>query len=266
MKFSKMSGAGNDFVVLDWTKTPGRPNPSKLAQTLCHRRLGVGADGLLILSKKSGKLRLSYFNSDGSAAFCGNGARCAAWWSYSKGLTKGRKNFTMSTAEGQVDATITGKESVSIAMPQPHDLRLGLKLKAEGQNLTVHAINTGVPHAVVEVTNLEDFPVVAVGRALRRHAAFAPAGANVNFIRTQGKGLEIRTYERGVEDETLACGTGATASALIAASLGYSRSPVQVKVQGGQLSVSFDKKGDAFSNVRLQGPAEIVFEGETHEA
>lgn len=261
MKFWKMSGAGNDFVLLDWTnRKPSQAALAALARALCDRRAGIGADGLLVLAPGP---RLLYFNADGSKAFCGNGARCAAWWLYRRGLTRKAKRFQFETAEGPVAARVVGKELVSIAMPRPHSLRLGLKIKALGRTLRVHAVNTGVPHAVVEVGDVDSVPVFELGRALRRHAAFAPAGANVNFIRAKGGKISLRTYERGVEDETLACGTGATASALVAAARGLARSPVRVRVRGGaDLTIRFKRDGAGYADVWLEGPAQQIFSGE----
>lgn len=263
MKFVKMSGAGNDFVLLDASVERITPKGlSALARRLCDRRWGVGADGLLIVDPSTPS-RLSYLNSDGSRAFCGNGARCAAWWLYEQGRAPLGKEFAIRIDGGTIQARILGPRRVSIAMPQPHSPRLSLRLKAAGKTLTVHALNTGVPHAVVEVKNLEAFPVFEVGRALRRHKAFAPSGANVNFMTARGGRLALRTYERGVEDETLACGTGATASALIASLLGKCRSPASVSVRGGAtLKIHFSREPNGgFKDVWLEGPALTVFNG-----
>ena len=253
LAFSKMSGAGNDFVLLE-AKNPRGPWP-KLARRLCDRREGVGADGLLVLSKTAAL----YFNADGSEAFCGNGARCAAWRLHQLGAPKA---FTFSLSGSPLKARITGREKVAIAMPRPHSIRMGLTLKAAGKDFLVHALDTGVPHAVVEVADLAGFPVFDIGRALRRHKAFAPNGANVNFIAIKRGAVAIRTYERGVEDETLACGTGATASALAAHLLGRAASPTRVLARGGELTISFKKTGPGFDDVWLEGPARVVYIGE----
>lgn len=264
MNFAKMSGAGNDFVLLDWaSKKISLPALKSLARRLCDRKAAIGADGLLVLSRGRKGRRLFYFNADGSQAFCGNGSRCAAWWLYRRGLTGKARAFSFQSSAGLLHARVTGPETVAILMPSPAAVRLGLKLKVLNKTLSVHAINTGVPHAVVPVSHLEDFPVFDFGRALRRHAAFSPAGANVNFMSVKSGRLTIRTYERGVEDETLACGTGAVASALVACLLKKSRSPVSVAVRGkARLTVSFSReKNGAFKNVWLEGPAQVIFEG-----
>lgn len=253
ISFDKMSGAGNDFVV--FAGLPGRAGA--LAKRLCDRRGGVGADGLLVLERGALRPRLSYFNADGSAAFCGNGSRCAAMWLHARGWVKGR-SFSFDTKEGLVEARLIGPERAAVRLPEPKGLRLNLK--AAGRKL--HFIDTGVPHAVVPVSGLESFSVLKEGRALRRHKAFAPAGANVDFISYVKDGLRLRTYERGVEDETQACGTGAAASAVVAAALGRVKSPVSVAVNGGTLRVSFARKSDgSFTDVWLEGPAGFVFSG-----
>ena len=260
MRFFKMSGAGNDFVLVE----PKGPKSSLagLARRLCDRKRGVGADGLLAVERRG--LRLSYFNADGSEAFCGNGSRCAAWWMHAQGLTRGRRDFEFATSEGPLRAKITGRETAAIKMPEPHSIRMGLKLKAAGRSLVAHRLNTGVPHAVVEVEDLDSVPVFELGRALRRHEAFAPAGANADFVRYRARLLFVRTYERGVEAETLACGTGVVACALAGFLLGKVRSPARVRVRGGStMTVSFKPAGGgSFKDVWLEGPAQLVFTGE----
>lgn len=254
--FFKLSAAGNDFILL-----PGAPRRGRaaLARRLCDRRRGIGADGL-ILMKRGRAAAMSYFNADGSSAFCGNGSRAAARWLYDQNWTRGRKEFSLKTASGFVSALITGAGRAAIRMPEPRAIRLGLKIRVLGRSYTAHHINTGVPHAVIEVRGLENLPVKEIGRAIRRHKIFAPQGVNVDFIRIRPGALEIRTYERGVEDETLACGTGSTASALVAFLLGKRRPPVKIKVRGGDiLTVNF-KPG--FKDIWLEGPAQLVYTGQ----
>jgi len=262
LNFFKMSGAGNDFVLLNWPHSSiPRQKIQALARKLCDRRSGVGADGLLLVSGAKKQPRLDYFNADGSEAFCGNGARCAAWWLFSQGGRE--KEFSFESSEGRLQAQVKGPESVAIHMPNPHSTRLNIKLKALGKNLAAHYINTGVPHAVVVVKNLDNFPVFEMGRALRHHKAFAPAGANVDFISLGSKKVFIRTYERGVEDETLACGTGAVAAALIASLLKKWPSSIPVYTRGkDKLEVLFEDSPAGFRNVWLKGPAQIIFQGE----
>lgn len=250
-RFWKLSGAGNDFVLLEGRLAS--PKARSLARRLCDRRAGVGADGLLVASRG----HADYFNADGSRAFCGNGARCAAWWLERRGL--GGTAFTLSGIP--VSAVVRGT-SARIRMPDVTPGRL-LTVSAEGRRWHTAFLDTGVPHAVVRVAAaaLARFPVVAVGRALRRHSAFGPKGANVDFVAAKGRGLAVRTYERGVEDETLACGTGAVAAALAAS--GRRSGPVPVAALGGNLTVSFKARKDGgFTDVWLEGPVRQVFSGE----
>lgn len=272
--FVKMSGAGNDFVLVEspWARSSGL-SPARLARRLCDRRASVGADGLLVIRRRPGRVpELDYYNADGSRAFCANGSRCAAWRMHRLGWAG--RDFSFRTAAGEVSAVIAGRERVRLGMPRAGRVRLGLRLKAAGREWTVHHLDTGVPHAVVAVRGLDAFPVFEVGLALRRHRTFAPAGANVNFIEALPRGngavrgpvVRIRTYERGVEDETLACGTGATASALVVHLLLGWKSPVRLLTRGGELlTVSFppsrDRGRSGFDHVRLEGPAVETFEG-----
>jgi diaminopimelate epimerase len=252
--FWKLTGAGNDFVLL--SGLPKGRSGAALARTLCDRRFGVGADGLIVMTRRGSRVRLDYWNGDGSAAFCGNGSRCAALWTAAKGWTKGRE-FVLDSNRGSLTARLTGKGRAEVVMPAPKGLRLGVNVKTEGRSLQAHYVDTGVPHAVVFVPHIDAVDVPKLGRMLRSHKAFGRAGANVDFVEIKNNLLFIRTYERGVEAETLACGTGVVASAFVARVLGFDRSPVRVVVRGGDaLSVSFD------NGPRLEGPGKIVFSGE----
>ena len=256
LRFWKLSGAGNDFVLLEGRSTAAGP---ALAKRLCDRRRSIGADGLLLVRR--GPLTADYFNADGSRAFCANGTRCAAWWARRRGWAGLR--LTLKTDGGQVPAEIVGTERVRIGMPLPSKLRWNLRLKAVGKAWLVHAVTIGVPHAVVETRGLDRVPVFDVGRALRHHPAFGKAGANVNFVERAGTGLRVRTYERGVEDETLACGTGAVASAFWAHTMRGAQGPIRILTRGGDsLSAGFESNGDRLERAWLEGPAKITFEGE----
>ncbi len=264
LKFTKMNGAGNDFVLLD-NRLRTISLSGKQVARLCDRHRGIGADGLLLVepaSTPSAQLRMRYYNSDGGEAeMCGNGARCFARFAMRLGI--GRDRLAFDTAAGLVVATFEG-ERVRVAMSDPCDLRLAERLALSCGETEVHSINTGVPHAVVLVENVEQADVDGVGREIRRHARFAPSGTNANFVQRLSDGMiRVRTYERGVEAETLACGTGVTACALIAnARLGLT-SPVVVRVQGGDvLEVAFCHEKGRFFNVCLTGPADFSFEGE----
>ncbi len=252
--FWKMSGAGNDFIVLKGLL--GRRG-SRLAQALCDRRSGIGADGLLGLSHSRSGTRIDYWNADGSYAFCGNGTRCGALWARAQGWVNDPR-FRVRTICGTLDVRMTGKQRAEVSMPEPKNLRLGLRLKALGRSHSAHFVDTGVPHAVVFVSNVENVDVKSLGRALRFHPAFGRAGANADFVQIRNGTLHLRTYERGVEDETLACGTGIVAAAAVARARGKAGDRVKVRVRGGEtLRVFFNN-----SQTRLEGPGLITFRGE----
>lgn len=258
LDFVKMNGAGNDFVMLDNRQGSLTLSREQIAR-ICDRHRGVGADGVLIVepAQNGADFRMRYYNADGGEAeMCGNGARCFA--RYAGRFLPGQNTIRFETLAGLITAELLG-ERVRLDMSRPHSHATPVTL--EGHE--VHFINTGVPHAVIFVEDLDNFPVVPTGRMIRQHSHFAPAGTNVNFVQASGNSLAIRTYERGVEDETLACGTGVVASALIHHSLTGHPSPIAVRVRGGDiLEVGFQKQGNDFENVTLTGPAEFVFEGQ----
>lgn len=262
-EFTKMNGAGNDFVLLD-NRAGNLQLTREQVVRLCHRQRGVGADGLMLLVPcKSGKADWAwdFYNSDGSTAeMCGNGARCFA--RYVQRVTGAGGRLTFETLAGVISAEFKG-ERVAIGLTAPHGLRLNEPVALAGGVQVIHSLNTGVPHAVLFVADADRAMVQPLGNEIRFHPHFAPKGTNVNFVQLLGPGrIRVRTYERGVEGETLACGTGVTASALIASRLHGFTSPVQVQVQGGdQMEVGFMEKGSAFSDVRLTGPADFAFEG-----
>lgn len=263
LEFTKMNGAGNDFVLLDNREGRVEITPA-LVERVCDRHVGVGADGLIgLISCASGKADWAwqFFNSDGSSAdMCGNGARCFA--RYVQRLTGASDRLTFETAAGIIGARLEGNLA-TVDLTQPVDLHLNKALELSSSVEQVHSFNTGVPHAMIFVADADQAMVSSLGREIRHHTHFAPSGTNVNFVQLMEPDLiRVRTYERGVEGETLACGTGVTASALIAAQLHGMESPVRVRVQGGdQLEVSFEQRGAVFSNVRLKGPADFVFDG-----
>jgi diaminopimelate epimerase len=264
LHFTKMNGAGNDFVMLDNRDGSLALTDTQIAR-LCDRHRGVGADGLLLVEKPESQadFRMRYYNADGrEAEMCGNGARCFARFVDKLAPAENGK-LTFETPAGAISATLCG-DQVSLAMSQPGPFAEGVELDAAGEKLTVYSINTGVPHAVVLVEDLDGTDVHNLGAALRHHHHFQPRGTNVNFVRQLGpQDLAIRTYERGVEAETLACGTGVVASALTVAALTGAESPIRVLVKGGDtLSVDFLRSGDGFDHVVLTGPADFVFEGD----
>jgi diaminopimelate epimerase len=263
LEFTKMNGAGNDFVLID-----GRAQDLKLSRDaivrLCDRHRGIGADGAIILRRStSGKADWAweFYNSDGSIGeMCGNGARC--FGRYVQKLTGICRDFTFETEAGIITASFNGR-LVTVNLTEPENLRLSENLPLSGGSQTVHSLNTGVPHAILFVPDADKAMVQQLGPEIRRHAHYAPKGTNVNFVQVLEPGfIRVRTFERGVEGETLACGTGVAASALIASKVHHFISPVRVQVLAGDtLEVSFEEKNGGFKNVLLTGPADFVFEG-----
>ena len=261
--FWKMNGAGNDFVVVDNRDGRWALSQAQVAR-LCDRHRGVGADGLLAVeaAQQGADFRMRYYNADGGEAeMCGNGARCfARFANFLQGFALERVSFE--TPAGVIGATFHG-DLVQLQMSPPHGLRQDLALEVAGVPLEVHYLKTGVPHAVVFVGDIGEVPVKEWGAALRYHEAFAPQGANANFVHRLGAShIAIRTYERGVEDETLACGTGTVACAILHHLRTGHPAPISVDVRSGDtLEIGFRREGEAFREVTLTGPAEMVFQG-----
>ncbi len=268
LHFYKMNGAGNDFIVID-NRDLSISLDGDTIEALCDRHRGIGADGLLAVepAEKGADYKFRYYNADGGEAeMCGNGARCFGRFTAHLG-EKLAKRVTFETIAGTLAADMVG-ENVRIAMSEPKDLKMATGTTVPGLDAAIHFVNTGVPHAVAFVEGgqfFEELDVFNHGRAIRQHADFAPAGTNANFATVISPGhIEIRTYERGVEDETLACGTGMVACALVHHLLTGAPSPIKVDVAGGDtLEIGFEKTGDqSFTKVTLTGPADFVFEGE----
>lgn len=262
LEFAKMSGAGNDFIVIDDRGNVIGDDAGELAKQLCRRRVSVGADGLiLIVPGTSSDFRMRYINSDGSEAdMCGNGGRCAARFAFEAGIAG--KEMTFESSSGTHSAQIVG-ENVRLMMPEPRAVALDIGISVGGAKLAVHRINTGVPHVVHEVEDIDSFPVEEVGRSIRNHRRFPSEGANADFVSVSSdNALRVRTYERGVEGETLACGTGAVAAALVMAALGKVRPPVRVQTRGGSvLTVGFYMSDLGFCDISLEGEARFVYKG-----
>lgn len=261
-----MTGGGNDFVLLDNRKEQIREDYSALAKKLCDRKFSIGADGLLVLEKTpEADFRMVYFNSDGSRAeMCGNGARCIARFAHLHNAASTKMKFM--TDAGLLSAEIS-EETVKLRMSVPKDLKLDFPVKLdEAKEINLSSINTGVPHAVLGVSDIEKADVAGMGRTLRYHKDFAPAGTNVNFVKHKDNhNLIVRTYERGVEGETLACGTGVVASALIFGAKKMVESPVSCLTRGGDVMKVYFKmnpKDFSFDEVYLEGPAVVCFRGE----
>jgi diaminopimelate epimerase len=267
VRFWKLEGAGNDFLGLD-----GRAGGFKLKRQqiadLCDRRRGVGADGVLVVEKpkvRGADFRMRYYNSDGGEAeMCGNGARCFALLARAVSGRKGNE-LRVQTQAGLLTLRTCGRD-VQVSMTEPTKLRLGKKVVVAGRKLAVDFLNTGVPHAVLFVRSVRSIDVAKQGRAIRYHSAFAPSGTNVNFVEIgRGNRIHVRTYERGVEGETLACGTGVVASSILSNLRRGLRSPILVTTRGGDnVRVGFSMENGHARKVTLQGPARIVYRGVLH--
>jgi len=263
LTFYKMSGSGNDFILVDNRASMlDGDSLGPFVASICRRKHAVGADGVIFLeASDQADFKWRFFNADGGEVeMCGNGGRCAARLAHLKGIAGPRLCFE--TKAGVIQAEVTG-ERVKLEMPEPAMAELDYPLNLEEESLMVSSITVGVPHVVIWVTDVDTSPVFRLGRAIRYHERFAPAGTNVNFVKKLDDGsFAIRTYERGVEDETLACGTGSVATALIAARKQMTRSPAVLHTRGGEtLNVYFERSGNGFHSVFLEGEARIIYEG-----
>ncbi|MCF8364522.1 MAG: diaminopimelate epimerase [Bacteroidales bacterium] len=257
LEFYKYEGAGNDFVMIDNRKGTFSPEPERISR-LCNRNFGIGADGLILLEDDTElDFSMRYFNADGNeGSMCGNGGRCIVWFAKNSGFQK--SEFDFRAIDGLHRAEIishNGSRGI---------IRLQMKNVSEvllqGENLM---IDTGSPHLLIPVESVDDIDVYGQGKKIRYSEAFREKGINVNFIKISGRSISLRTYERGVENETLACGTGAVASALAAMSLDVNLlSPLQIKAKGGILKVFARRESQGFSDIWLEGPATSVFKGE----
>lgn len=265
--FVKMSGAGNDFIIVE---TLSRMSLKKLAISVCHRTSGVGADGLMIAEpSKKADYRMRIINADGSEAeMCGNGARCMAAYLFATKHIKSN-SLTLETLAGIIHAKKAGK-LISVRLSDPKDLQKNIAVTINQCSLRLHSINTGVPHAGCFVHNLEKIDIDRLGRLIRFNKKFAPKGTNANFIEYLADDfIAVRTYERGVEAETLACGTGSVACAIIAyfkmnpSVTTQKNASMRVKTKSGEiLKVSFDLVDSKISNVWLTGSANFIARGQ----
>lgn len=262
--FTKAVASGNDFLIIDNRSRELDTRDldySEMARDLCRRRFSIGADGILVLENSDEAVfRMRVFNPDGSEVrMCGNGAKCSALYA---ATCNWGKELTIETGSGILDALVTG-DNVKIKMSDPRDIKLKVNLGIGPNMMIVHQIDTGVPHVVHFVDDLEGYQVKEVGRKIRGHSIFEPEGTNVDFVGERNASpVSIRTYERGVEDETLACGTGTVASAVIMGLLGYTDSPVEIRTKSGEiLTVHFRISAGKVTDVYLEGSAKIVFEG-----
>jgi len=262
--FTKAVASGNDFIIID--NKSGELNARDLdyslaAKDLCRRNLSVGADGVLVLEDSSeASFKMRTINPDGSEVdMCGNGSRCSALYAAKNGWGE---DLTIETGAGLLKAEVKG-ESVKIKMSDPKDVNLNINLGIGDNLIVTHHINTGVPHVIHFVDDLKVAHVAGVGRKIREHTMFAPGGTNANFVGDISEnGASIRTYERGVEAETLACGTGSVATALVLGLLGMAASPTKILTKSGEvLTVYYKMSGRKISDVYMEGDARIVYEG-----
>jgi diaminopimelate epimerase len=268
--FTKMTGAGNDFVAVD-NRESVIDDPSRFALTVCDRRYGIGADGILLVENSDkADFEMKYYNADGSCGgMCGNGGRCIAMFAKQLRVVSGKK-FSFTALGHLYTGTIEG-DIVFLRMKDPSSLWLEDRVLLGDRKIVVHFVNTGSPHCVIfedENSGLlsPDFDKANIhdlGRSLRYHQRFSPEGANVNFVKmNDATSIKIRTYERGVEEETLACGTGSIASAIVSSMIKGCKSPVNVITRSGEtLTVSFFARGKEISEVTLKGKALRVFSG-----
>lgn len=276
--FTKLSGAGNDFILIDSKLNPDFSPNSQLIARFCDRRNGIGADGLILFSDPPGKsFGMTYFNSDGTTgSLCANGARCSLQYAFITGrIAAGPADFNSNGIDYSGEVLQDG--NVRFYLKNPAGFKRRFKIKAGGQLITASYINTGSPHVVIKISDvlrdpgnpasnnysIQDFPVLQLGREIRYSKDFAPEGTNVNFIENDGSLIKIRSYERGVENETLSCGTGAVASALVSFFNENVKPPFSIiPLSGDLLKVEFEPLGNEFNNISLTGPAEIVYKGE----
>jgi diaminopimelate epimerase len=279
--FKKMSGAGNDFVFIDLNQNTGLTLTPEKIKNLCNRRNGIGADGLITIEDLPDyNYKMVYYNADGSTgSLCANGARCSIWFAeqtsrLNNGIAKFISNGVAYSGE------VLKNELIKFNLNSPKQLKYNFKIKAHGQMITSNFADTGSPHVVIKISdiqkdpldprssfqNIEDVPVFGLGKEIRYSNDFKPNGTNVNFIDVRDEEIHIRTYERGVEDETLACGTGSVAAALICYITDNLRPPITLKTFGGdKLIVNFEIENQKVKNLSITGPAKIIFEGSTDQ-
>ena len=260
--FSKLNGSGNDFLLVDDRAgvMKGIDLPA-FVRKVCDRSRSIGADGaIFIATSRTADFRWNFFNADGSVAeMCGNGGRCAARFAAERRIA--RRRLAFETLAGLIRAEVSGRR-VKLQMTRPRGLVLGKTLTLKGKRIEYSFVNTGVPHAVIFVPDLEKIDLMGTGRGVRTHRVFAPRGTNVDFARVRDGAVLVRTYERGVEGETLAFGTGAVAAGILAAAHGLVEPPVSVRTRGGDvLIIHFDAGRADFGDVYLEGETSWSYDG-----
>lgn len=272
--FTKMSGTGNDFIIIDEMKNPDLKLDIETVPILCKRKNGIGADGVITIHKSDKyDFVMNYYNADGSTgSLCANGARCAILYSYDSGKLK---NDTAKFLSNNVEYSgeILSNENVKFNLNSPQKIKYNFKVKAANHLITSHFANTGSPHVVINIadpknnfnffSSLEIIPVESLGREIRCLSEFAPEGTNVNFIEIKDGAIQIRSYERGVEAETLSCGTGSVAAAIISYVTDGLRPPIKIITKGNEnLFVNFKVENQKVKSISLTGSVNTVFTGE----
>ncbi|WP_022847629.1 diaminopimelate epimerase [Desulfurobacterium sp. TC5-1] len=269
IEFSKLEGTGNDFIIIDDRNGSIKTFLKKkeievetFVQTICNRKRGIGADGLILIENSfRANFKWDFFNADGSrASMCGNGARCTARFAFEKGIAPQKMSFE--TGAGIIKAEVTGK-TVKVQMTRPHSINFTREIEIDGGKVKGAFLNTGVPHFVVFVENIENVNVESFGRKIRFHKTFEPEGTNANFVQFKDGKLFVRTYERGVEGETLACGTGSVAAAITFSKLFSRKPPITVITRSGKpLTIYFDEE---LKEVFLEGGTTWICDGKLRE-
>jgi diaminopimelate epimerase len=258
-----MHGAGNDFILFDDREETFPCSNGPRIEEIATPKYGVGAEGVILIQpSETADFRMRFFNPDGNEVeMCGNGARCVARLAHELGIAP--KTMTFDTVAGVIGATMITDDQVRLDMTPPEGLVLNRTLQVKDDDLPYHFVNSGVPHVVMEMESVDDVDLATLGPAVRYHEAYAPAGTNLNLFQVLGpRQLKVRTYERGVEAETLACGTGIVAAGLVAGSLGRVSTPVTVtSASGDQLEVNYVQGEHGPEQVTLTGPAVHVFNG-----
>jgi diaminopimelate epimerase len=263
IEFYKMSGSGNDFIIIDnMNLSLNVGDLSEFSRRICQRKISVGADGLVIIEpSETADFKWRFFNSDGSVAeMCGNAARCVGRFAYMKGIAP--KEMSWETIAGIISAQVQ-EDIVKVKLTDPSEVKQGIEFEADGQKFTLDSVDTGVPHAVVYVDDVNHCDVYNDGRKIRFHDYFSPRGTNADFAAIIDRhNLKVRTYERGVENETLACGTGMVAATITAAQRGLVESPVDVLALSGEtLRVYFENQNNQWRKIYLEGRVKIVYQG-----
>ena len=264
ISFAKMSGAGNDFILINKSQIPNIVLTNSVISQLCDRRNGIGADGIIIIKNTQGyDFAMDYYNADGSSGtLCGNGARCAIKFANDTGITDSDSVSFLSN-EDEFSGELLANGLIKFNLQPPKVIEENIVIDVGGSNVSGSFVDTGSPHVVLIVDDLNLQTVIQMGKEIRNNPAFAPGGTNVNFIKFVKGKIHIRTYERGVENETLACGTGAVAAAIIGFRKFEIQPPIFLITKGGdKLIVNFNTEGSKYNNVSLTGPAKKIYNGE----